>query len=309
MKFNNIYTDRIGCQSEEEVFSYLMNNLKPSNRTWDYFINWKKVFNNISNIEVGLNTLNYIIGKEDIEKALFYLLKQQPNLILTFPYLLASRDKKLVILHEYDMANFIFKDFDFSTKIDVLSETEIISAIDFLKYSGFLELLQVEKIKNLVDYVIGVEAGLDSNGRKNRSGHIMEDIVETFIDDICLRNGWKYLKEATAATLLSEWNIELPVDKSRRRLDFVIHNGINIYLIETNFYGGGGSKLKSTAKEYEKISKYWNDSGFKFLWITDGIGWKTSALPLEEAFDNLDYILNLEMLSNNLLEDILKNNI
>ncbi len=309
MKFNEIYTNRLGCTTETEVFDYLIDKLKPSNRTWGYFVNWKKVFSNVDDIEVSLNTLNYIIGKRDIEKSLFELLSKQPHLILAFPYLLASRDKKLIILHEYTMANFIFKEFDFSKTKDVLSEKEILSAIEFLKYSGFLKLLEDEKIKNLVDYVIGVEAGLDSNGRKNRSGHIMEDIVENFIHDICLRNGWRYLKEATANILLEKWEITLPVDKSRRRLDFVIDNGSSIYLIETNYYGGGGSKLKSTAKEYQKISQYWKDSGFKFLWITDGIGWNSSSLPLEEAFDSLDYILNLEMLTNNLLEDILKKNI
>lgn len=309
MKFDEIYVNRIGCKNEGEVFAYLMRTLKPSNKTWEYFINWKKVLQNVSDIEIGLNTLNYIIGKEDIENALYELLSKQPELIATFPYLLASRDKRFVILHEYDLANFVFKEFDFTIPSTKLSEAEILASIEFLKYSGFLELLKTEKIKNLVDYVIGTEAGLDSNGRKNRSGHIMEDIVEFYIKHLCAKHNWKYLKEATATTVYSQWGIQLPVDKSKRRLDFVINTNKSVYLIETNFYGGGGSKLKSTAKEYEKMSQFWKDENFKFLWITDGIGWNTSKLPLSEAFKSLDYILNLQMLSKHVFEDILINDL
>ena len=286
-----------------------MNTLQPSNRTWSYFINWDKVFNNVLDIEISLNTLNVIIGKENIEEVLKTLLQQQPTIARVFPILLANREDKFTILHEYNLSTFTYKYYDFS-KVDTLTDSEIDDAIIFLKESGFLDLVKNKRIKNLVDYVIGTEAGMDTNGRKNRSGHTMEDIVEYFIDDICSRHGWRYLKEATAKTLKAEWNMDLPIDKSSRRLDFVIDIGNRVYLIETNFYGGGGSKLKSTAKEYQEMYKFWttNDK-FKFMWITDGLGWKSAHLPLRESFNELDYILNLDMLSNTILEDILVHNI
>ncbi|MCG3662654.1 type II restriction endonuclease [Aliarcobacter butzleri] len=308
MKYSQIFKDLIDKNNEEEVFQYLIETLKPSNRMWDYYVNWSKVFNNIEEIEIDLNTLNFIIGKEDIEEKLRILIKRQPSIIHTFPFLLAIREHKHIILDSYTSNGLVFKEFDLS-KRSVLTEQDIEKAITFLKSSGFLKLLKEEKIKNLVDYVIGTEAGLDTNGRKNRSGHSMENLVEFFIKNICEKYNWKYLKEATAKSLLKEWNVVLPVNKSIRRLDFVIDNGTNIYLIETNFYGTEGSKLKSTAKEYEKMYKYWVDNGFKFIWITDGLGWNSAKLPLNEAFNNIDYILNLEMVLKDLLENILKDNL
>lgn len=307
MKLNEIYKNRISCETPNEVFNYLIKTLQQSNRTWDYFINWDKVFSNLDEIEISLNTLNVIIGKDNIEDVLRKLLQEQPKIIKAFPILLANREYKFTMLHSFDLNNFIFKDFDFMKSS--LTSKDIEDSIEFLKLSGFLDLVKNKKIKNLVDYVIGTEAGMDTNGRKNRSGHTMEDIVEYFIKNICDKYQWRYLKEATSKELKKQWNIDLPVDKSSRRLDFVIDTGKSIYLVETNFYGGGGSKLKSTAKEYQEMYKYWTKSDFKFMWITDGVGWHTSKLPLEESFNELDYILNLDMLSNYVLEDILVQNI
>ncbi len=308
MKKTDIYTKRINCTTPDEVFKHLLTTLQPSNRTWDYFINWNKVFGNVLEIEISLNTLNVIIGKDDIEEVLSKLLKLQPQLAKVFPILLASRDSSFTILESFSLTELTFINFDFSN-IVTLTDKEIVQAVAFLKNSGFLQLLEDKKIKNLVDYVIGTEAGMDTNGRKNRSGHTMENIVEFFITNICEKHNWKYLREANAKALKKEWNIDLPVDKSSRRLDFVVNTGSSIYLIETNFYGGGGSKLKSTATEYQKMYDYWTIHGFKFLWITDGLGWHTADLPLRESFDKIDYILNLDMLSKNVLEDIFEQDI
>lgn len=303
MKLLDIYKERISCNTEDEVFNYLLNNMQPSNRRWDYFVNWNKVFSNLEEIEISLNTLNVIIGKDDIEDVLRRLLQRQPKIVEVFPILLASREFEFTVLHDFNADGFLYKTFNF-TNIKTLSPQEIEDSIEFLRSSGFLEHLQSKKIKNLVDYVIGTEAGMDTNGRKNRSGHSMEDIVEFYVEDICKRHNLEYLKEANATELKSKWNIDLPVDKSSRRLDFVVKTNQSIYLIETNFYGGGGSKLKSTAKEYQEMYKYWTKNNFKFMWITDGEGWKTAHLPLREAFNELDYILNLDMLSISILEDI-----
>jgi type II restriction enzyme len=250
---------------------------------------------------IGIRYL--IIGKDDIEDVLRRLLKHQPKIAEVFPILLASREFEFTVLHEFNADGFSYKTFNF-TNIKTLSPQEIEDSIEFLRSSGFLELMQSKKIKNLVDFVIGTEAGMDTNGRKNRSGHSMEDIVEFYIQDICKKQNWKYLKGANASKLKSEWKIDLPVDKSSRILDFVVKTNLSIYLIETNFYGGGGSKLKSTAKEYQEMYKYWTKSNFKFIWITDGEGWQTARHPLRESFNELDYILNLDMLSKSILEDI-----
>lgn len=149
--------------------------------------------------------------------------------------------------------------------------------------------------------MIGVEAGLDSDGRKNRGGHAMEDIVEAFIADLCNKKKYRYLKEANSEKIKQEFGYDVPVDKSSRRYDFVIDNGKELYIVETNFYGGGGSKLKSTAGEYRNLFDVLSGK-YKFIWITDGHGWKTTARPLRETFDHNDYLFNLTMLEKGILE-------
>ena len=137
----------------------------------------------------------------------------------------------------------------------------------------------------------------------------MEEIVEYFIQDICQRNNFEYIDEATSSKVMKKWGIKMTVDKSSRRVDYAIYNGSILYLIETNFYSGGGSKLKSTAGEYITMFDYWKNDGHKFIWITDGAGWNSTKRPLRETFNHNDYILNLNMISNNLLEDIITNSL
>jgi type II restriction enzyme len=171
--------------------------------------------------------------------------------------------------------------------------------------TGLGDLVKDKKIKNLVDYVTGVEVGLDSNGRKNRGGTMMENIVETFVKDTCVELRLEYLPQATANKIKEKWNIHVAVDKSSRQIDFAINNKGKLFFVECNFYGGGGSKLKSTATEYIEMNRYWNNQGIEFIWITDGAGWKSTLRPLREYFDKADYLLNLEMLKGKALERIL----
>ncbi len=163
-----------------------------------------------------------------------------------------------------------------------------------------------EKIKNLVDYATGVEVGFDTHGRKFRVGSLMENLVEEFIRDACNKLGINYMSQATAKKIKEKWNIEVKVDKSSRIIDFAINKSGKLYFIEVNFYGGGGSKLKSTATEYIRMNEFWNKQGIEFIWITDGAGWKNTLKPLREYFDKADYLLNLEMLRKGVLRRILE---
>lgn len=178
--------------------------------------------------------------------------------------------------------------------------------IVFLKQTGIWNLFKNRTIKNLPDYVLGIEVGLDSNGRKNRSGTNMENIVENFLIEICRKNNYELILQATSSKIQKEWNITVKVDKTSRRFDFVIQNKNMLYFIETNFYGGGGSKLKATAGEYKSVFDFISSQNFKFIWITDGLGWKSALRPLEETFNHIDYILNLKMISQGLLSEIIK---
>ena len=304
MKWIDTY-DKLGLSDEDAVFTNLLTTLKPSNMLWTYFVNWDKVTRNTRELEVNLNILNYLIGKEDFEEEFKALIRQHPAVISVLP-VLAVRDgdntKVFQIISSIENRQIVYEEFNFTNSTP--SEEDIEKYLEFVTKTGVRELFSSNGVKNLVDYVLGVEAGIDSNGRKNRSGHSMEDIVEAFVSDFCIRNGAEYLKEANAVKIKATYGIDVPVDKSSRRYDFVINYQGNLSLIETNFYAGGGSKLKSTAGEYRNLQDKL-DHRFKFIWVTDGFGWKKTSLPLRETFNNNDYILNLNLLETNALDSIL----
>lgn len=302
MIYLEFYDELFGCKNEDEVFDFLLKNLKPSNRLWSYFINWEKVYSNLRKVEIALNNLNYLIGKEDFDREFIELIKEEPKIIKVLPALVVSRENKFDILIDYNYKCLKYEYYDFSIKNPTQKDIE--KYLHFVHKSGLAKLIQENKIKSLVDYMIGVEAGLDSNGRKNRSGHSMESIVEVFIRDICNKKGYSYLKEANAKSIKDAFNIDVPVDRSSRRYDFVIKTNNEIIIFEVNFYGGGGSKLKSTAGEYRNLYDVLGGQ-FKFIWITDGIGWQKSSRPLYETFKHNDYLLSLSMLEKGILEKII----
>ena len=305
MKYINFYKEQLNCQNEDEVFDYLIQNLKPSIILWSYFVNWDKVFNNTKKIEITLNTLNYLIGKEDFDSEFKFLIKQNPEIANVIPALVVrdgSNTNRFNILVDYQKKKLVYEEYDFSKK--EMTDEDVEKYLMFVKESGLKDLIISQKIKNLVDYMIGVEAGLDSNGRKNRGGHSMESIIDFFIKDICESKEYKYLKEATSEKIKQEWGYDVPVDKSSRRYDFVINTGKELVIFETNFYGGSGSKLKSTAGEYRDLFNVLNGK-YKFIWITDGYGWKSTSRPLRETFDHNDYVISLDMVEKGILEEII----
>lgn len=304
MKYSPIHQTLINCSSTKEVFDYLATTLNDSITYWDYFVNWNKVFENIKDFEVDLNTLNYLIGKEDIETEFKRLIKRNNSLVNLIPVLLACREKEFKILTDFTSGVLKYESFSFS-KTASLPEINVDKISKFAKETGLLDLFKMKKIKSIPDYVIGVEVGLDSNGRKNRGGTTMEHIVEQLLKPMCKKHDWAYMRQATAEKVKEKWNLSLAVDKSSRRFDFAINNNGKLILIETNYYGGGGSKLKATAGEYKTLFDYVDKQGHKFIWITDGLGWKSTLRPLEETFNHIDYLLNLKMVTIGLLEKVL----
>ncbi|CRH90651.1 Type-2 restriction enzyme MboI [Chlamydia trachomatis] len=234
------------------------------------------------------------------------MFSKQPELVKAIPSLLASRDKVLDILTIDEQDNMSFEQLNFS-KID----TSIIKDyVDFMDKSGLLNFLQYQANRSLVDYVYGIEAGLDSNARKNRSGTTMEGILERHVAKIADDLDLKWKAQATAPFIKLNWNIDVPVDKSERRFDVAIYSKKlhKVWLIETNYYGGGGSKLKAVASEFTELSHFVTASKDKveFVWVTDGQGWKTAHLPLSEAFGHITNVFNLNMLKEGFLLDLLR---
>ena len=300
---------KLNCKEDNEVFNYLTDTLKETIRGWDYFVDWAKIMLNIENIELPLNILNYLIGKDDIEKEFKYILSKHPEIVNIIPILIACRKQEIKVLDTIEKNNFSFKNYNFVFK-DKLSSKEIDDIVYFASNTGLLKIFKDKRIKNVVDYVIGIEVGLDSNARKNRSGSSMEAIIELFIQQICKKYGFTYLTQATASKINQSLGHTVIVDKSNRAFDFAIDNNDKLFLIETNYYSGGGSKLKSTAGEYKELHNFIKSGNeeHEFIWITDGKGWLTAKNPLEETFNYIDYVLNLDMLEKGLLEDILCDN-
>lgn len=291
--------------SPEERLKEFLSSLSVTNRTPEYYVNWEKVERGTKQFELELNTLNYLIGKEDIYGEALALFTKQPELLKAIPSLIASRDKILDILSIDENDNMSFEQLNFS-KID----TSIIqNYVDFIEKSGLLDFLQNKANRSLVDYVYGVEAGLDSNARKNRSGTTMEGILERHVAKISETLGLEWKAQATASFIKDNWNIEVPVDKSERRFDVAIYSKEQhkVWLVETNYYGGGGSKLKAVAGEFTELSQFvvTSNDNVEFVWVTDGQGWKTAHLPLSEAFGHITNIFNLNMLKEDFLADLL----
>lgn len=296
-----------GITDYEEAFKDFYLTLRPSLKLWDYFVNWDKVYRNTKQIEIQLNLWNYLLGKSDFDSEFLELLKQHPEIVSAIPSLIVrdgSASQTFSIVS--DIADLTKPDLVFDFSRPASSEADRKLALQFFKQTGLIKLFTKDGVKNLVDYVIGVEAGLDSNGRKNRSGTSMEIIVESYLKRFCELHKLTYLSQATPNAIKDKWGFEVPVDKSSRRFDFAISNGKKLVLMEVNFYGGGGSKLKATAGEYKGLYKFLKASGLEFVWITDGQGWETTKEPLGEAFVEVDYIWNLNWLTRGYLEDLFK---
>ena len=282
-----------------KTFTELVDGFKSSIKTWDYYVNWDKVTANAADLEISLNKLNYLLGKENLKEEFVKLYESNPDIVKALPVLLAVRENKLEI---FDKITKESEFFDFTDGEDGAEKY-----YEFLEKSGLARLFQKDGIKNLVDYVMGVEVGLDSNGRKNRGGTLMEEIVESYIKDFSEKRGFEYIAQARATDIKAKWGYEIDVDKSERSFDFAVYNPQtkNIKLFETNFYNGGGSKLKAVCGEFRSLYDELTKQDIDFVWVTDGLGWQTTKLPLEETFNhNNGQVFNLNMLEDGVLEEL-----
>lgn len=281
------------------TFTELVDGFKSSIKTWDYFVNWDKVYTNTADLEISLNKLNYLLGKEKLKEEFVKLYESNHDIVKALPVLLAVRENKLEVFDKVAKESGFF---DFTNGTDGAEKY-----FEFLEKSGLASLFQSDGIKNLVDYVMGVEVGLDSHGRKNRGGKLMEEIVEVYIKEFSEKLGFEYIAQARPTDIKVKWGYEIEVDKSERNFDFAVYNPEtkNLKLFETNFYNGGGTKLKTVCGEFRSLYDELIKQGADFIWITDGLGWKTAKRPLEETFNhNNGQVLNLKMIKDGALEKL-----
>lgn len=258
-------------------FDKFMSQLKETNQTLDFFCDFDKISQNVEDIKLSLCMLNSLIGAPDLRKSVETIWDRDKNAFSVMNILIAVRtcDKKKIL---DSVSNCVPLESMF---------TSVDSIMTFLTDTGLGAVLQNQKVKNLVDYVFGIETGLDTNARKNRSGHVMENTVA----NIFANSGIPFRQEVYSR----EWPaITEVLGDDEKRFDFVVETPSRVYLIEVNFYSGGGSKLNEVARSYSDIAPKINSvEGFEFVWITDGIGWKSAKNKLQEAYGIIPSVYNL----------------
>lgn len=253
-----------------------MSQLQETNQTLDFFCDFDKISANVAEVEMSLNTLNYLIGKEDLAKGVSEIWKRDHKVFEVLGILIAVRDEGKKPVTDKDGNVVLLKSY-------FESEAKV---VEFLEGTGLSDIFESRRIKNLVDYVFGIETGLDTNARKNRSGHVMENTVAKILKD----NGISFRQEVYS----SEFPELAVLGADEKRFDFFIKTSKKKYLIEVNFYSGGGSKLNEVARAYTELAPKVNSvSGFEFVWITDGVGWKSARNKLEEAYHTIPSVYNL----------------
>lgn len=280
-------------------FNEWLSKFKTSISDYTYYVDFEKIYKNVDKVKVELNILNSLIGSKNIEEEFQNILVKYPETLECIPLLLAVRSREIFVKDEINEYLFKFDKMVYSMK----------DYIKFMKESGLFDLLQNHIINNLYDYVLGIEVGLDSNGRKNRGGHLMENLVESYIIKAGYKKDVNYFKEMYLKDIEKKWNLDLNEmsghNTSTKRFDFVIKTDKQVYVIETNFYSSGGSKLNETARSYKMLAQESKKvEGVTFIWFTDGTGWNSARKNLEETFNELETMYNIDDLENGILENL-----
>ena len=288
-------------------FSTWLSGFRDSIADYGYYIDFEKVHRNVDGIKIELNILNSLIGSNNIKGDFKELIKKYPETLKCIPLLLAVRANEIYC--QDGNGGYMYQ-FDFG-RYPPNGHACYERYAYFMEHTGLFDLLQNHIINNLVDYATGIETGLDSNGRKNRGGHLMENLVESFIKRAGFVKGKTYFKEMYIHQIITKWGIDLSAisnqGKMEKRFDFIVKTPTMIYGIETNFYGSGGSKLSETARSYKTLALETDTiDGFTFVWFTDGKGWTSARNNLEETFDVMEHIYNIKDLEAGIISEVFK---
>lgn len=288
---------------EERNFDQWLSKFRISISGYNYYIDFKKVVKNVEKIKIELNILNTLIGSKNIEEKFESIITKYPETLKCIPTLLAVRQNRIFAQDEEGSFMYNFNEMNYSVE-----QYKV-----FMRKTGLFDIISNHLVNNLVDYALGVETGLDSNGRKNRGGHQMENLVEEYIKDAGFVRDKTYFKEMYLADVETKWNIDLSAlsnkGKARKRFDFVIKTDSMIYAIETNFYGGtsGGSKLNETARSYKMLSQEADTvDGFTFVWFTDGTAWRSARGNLRETFEVMEHVYSIDDMEHGIMEKVFK---
>ena len=281
-------------------FDAWLSKFRASISGYRYYIDFDKVVRNVEDIKIELNILNSLIGSVNIEDDFEKIITKYPETLSCIPLLLAVRSHEIYAQDENGAFKYNFKTMNYD-----MEQYKI-----FMRKTGLFDLLQKHLVNNLVDYALGIETGLDSNGRKNRGGHQMEDLVEQYIIAAGFTKDENYFKEMYLKDIENKWDIDLSAlsneGKAAKRFDFVVKTESMIYAVETNFYSSGGSKLNETARSYKMLSQEADTiEGFSFVWFTDGIGWKSARGNLRETFEVMEHVYNIDDMEHSVMTALL----
>lgn len=267
-------------QRTQRGFQSFMEHLQTTHETLAFYTDFTKCRENLHRVSVKLYQLNYLLGRSDIVAAVREVWRENPSAFEVLSILIAVRDgkgKKVV-----DGKGQVRRMADYFKSPEAV--------VEFISRTGLREVFERGEVTNLADYVFGVEVGLDTNARKNRSGRMMAACVREMLTDVGLP-----FEEEVESSLLVELQNALGTDV--KRFDFVVSVPRSTYVIETNFYTGGGSKLNEVARSYVDLARSVNSvRGYEFVWITDGAGWRSAKNKLEEAYYAIPHLYNLHTL-------------
>ncbi|NLJ49783.1 MAG: restriction endonuclease [Candidatus Atribacteria bacterium] len=292
------YKSFFSFNNVEEINDAFIKSLLSTNRTYDFFVNWEKVKANIEKFKVEIGILGTLTQSKNFDKDLEKILTEYPKTAKVLPLLVAMRDEKFDVLEDINK-NQVYC-FDCTKN---LTQADIKKFIQFVKKSGIQDLFRT--IRALNDYLLGVEVGLDSNARKNRSGSFMEKVVEEELQNIS-----KELKDIEIFPKgrfgkLEERGVKVPKELQHRTPDFAIKKGSKLLSIEVNFYSGQGSKPQEIVDAYINRQRELQNSGWQFVWITDGNGWRQGQNQIRKAIEQMDFVLNINFIKKGFLKHIL----
>lgn len=264
--------------------------LQKDNRELSSFVDIDKIICNVDKVQIHLNSLNYLISgsKKEFEKRVCNLFSLNKDCFLILPILIAVRDNFDSLINNFFSAC--------ELNIDII--------LSFFYQTNLYKLIFDGKINNFVDYVYGVEVGLDTNARKNRNGKLIEKYLSQYLHNYFC--GSKYIniyEQKQLEHVVNMGNIKINYPQVNKKFDFIIINTLNkkILLIESSFYNAGGSKISETSRSYydifKKIEEY--NSNINFLWVADGLGMKTIKKDIENKYSK-NYITNIHLLPSKL---------
>jgi type II restriction enzyme len=297
----DFYRRHLGIKNHDELEKYFFDTLVQTNHTYSFFVDWDKVIRNRDVFRNELALLSSLKGVSNPADYLRKLINRYPEVVRVFPLLLAKRERVLKVLHALKPdVQYVMYDFGKRKR----SDNEVRILVDFCEKTGLLKMLS--SMDSTIDYMTGIEVGLDSNARKNRSGDFMEDAIDEALTEIISRNkSFRRVSQQKFAYLQSECGVNIAAGLADRIFDEAVFSGNFGISIETNFYNTTGSKLNEIAQSYSLMEQQLDSMGWELVWITDGRGWIDTERPFRRGIEKIHYVFNLHMVAEGLLEKLI----